>query len=93
MFIVGFSWKLVDRLAFPAIMLFVRCFRPCVECSVLIYLDVRTDLVRGDACSILLRTIRSEITGSLSSSIAMANGRVLVVCHFSFFVGFRDGRT
>ena len=26
----------------------------------------------------------------LSSSIAVADGRDLVVCHFSFFVGFRD---
>ena len=30
-------------------------------CSVLIYLDVCSDLVRGDACSIWLPTMRSEI--------------------------------
>ena len=74
-------------------MLFVRCFRPCDVCSVLMYLDVCSDLIRGDVCSILLPTMRSEIFGPLSSSIAVADGSVLVVCHFSFFVGFRDGRT
>ena len=74
-------------------MLFVRYFRPCDMCSVLIYLDVCSDLVRGDPCSILLPTMRSEISGSLSTSIAVADGLVLLVCHFSFFVEFRDGRT
>ena len=36
-------------------------------CSVLVYIDVCSDLVRGDASSILLPTMRSEIFGSLSS--------------------------
>ena len=31
------------------------------------YIDVCSDLVRGDVCSILLPTMRSEIFGSLSS--------------------------
>ena len=79
-------------------MLYVRCFRPCDVCSVLIYLnvcsvliylDVCSDLVRGGACSILLPTMRSEISGSLSSSIVVADGRVLAVCHFSFVVDRR----
>ena len=74
-------------------MLFVRCLLPCDVCSVLIYLDVCSDLIRGDVCSILSPTMRSEIFDSFSSSIAVAEGRVLVVCHFSFIVGFRDGRT
>ena len=72
-------------------MLFVRCFHPYDVCSVQIYLDVGSDLVRGNACSILLLTMRSEIFGSLSSSIAVADGSVLVVCHFSFVVD-RPGR-
>ena len=80
-------------LPFPAIMLFVRCFRPCDVCSVLVYIDVCSDLIRGDACSILLPTMPSEIFGSLSSSIAVADEHVLVACHFSFFIGFRDRRT
>ena len=58
-------------------MLFVRCFRPCDVCS---------DLIRGDVCSILSPTMRSEISCSLSSSIGVADGRVLVVRHFSFVV-------
>ena len=74
-------------------MLFVRCFRPRDVCSVLIYLDVCNDLIGGDVCNILSPIMRSEIFDSLSSSIAVADGRVLVVCHFSFIVGFRDGRT
>ena len=57
------------------------------------YIDVCTDLIRGDACSILLPTMRSEILCSLSSSIAVANGRVLKVCHFSFVVDRRGRRT
>ena len=85
------SWYLGDWLAFLAIMLFVRCFCPYDVCSVQIYLDVGSDLVRGNACSILLLTMRSEIFGSLSSSIAVADGSVLVVCHFSFVVD-RPGR-
>ena len=60
MFIFVLSWLLVDRLAFPAIMLFVCRFRLCDVCSVLVYLDVCSDLVRGDACSILLPTMWSE---------------------------------
>ena len=62
-------------------------------CNVLIYLDVCRDLVRGDACSILLPTMRSEISSPLSSSIAVADGRVCVVCHFSFVVDHRARRT
>ena len=38
--------------------------------------------IRGDVCSILLPTMRSEIFDSLFSSIAVADERVLVVCHF-----------
>ena len=30
------SWRLVDRLAFPAIRLFTRCFCLCDVCSVLV---------------------------------------------------------
>ena len=56
MFIFVFSWSLVNRLAFLAISLFVRCFCSCEVCSVL-YIDVCSDLVRGDACSILLPTM------------------------------------
>ena len=56
-------------------MLFVRCFRPCDVCS---------DLIRGDVCSILSPTMRSEISCSLSSSIAVADGRfVLFVSYLS----------
>ena len=47
----------------------------------------------GDACSILFPTMWLEILCSLSSSIAVANGRVLVVCHFSFVVDRRGRRT
>ena len=62
-------------------MLFVRCFCPCDVGSALIYLDVCSDLIRGDVCSTLSPTMRSEILCSLSSSIAVADGRFLVVCH------------
>ena len=60
-------------------MFFVRCFRLCHVCSVLVYLDVCRDLVRGDACSILLPTMRSEIFGSLSSLDFVMDGRNLIV--------------
>ena len=40
------------------------------------------------ACSILLPTMWLKIMCSLSSSIAVADGRVLVVCHFFVFVFF-----
>ena len=46
------------------------------------YIDVCIDLVRGDASSILLPTIWSKILRSSFSSIAVTDGRVLVVCHF-----------
>ena len=36
-----------------------------------------------DVCSDLIPTMWSEILCSLSSSIAVADGRVLVVCHVS----------
>ena len=42
---------------------------------------------------ILLPTMWSEILCSPSSSIAVADGRVLVVCHFSFVVNRRGRRT
>ena len=35
--------------------------RSCGVCSVLVYIDVCIDLVRGDVCSILLSTMWSEI--------------------------------
>ena len=57
MFIFVFSWLLVDRLDFPAIVLFIRCFRSCDVCSVLVYIDLCSDLVYRDACSILLPTM------------------------------------
>ena len=57
------------------------------------YIDVRSDLVRGDACSILLLTMWLEILCSLSLSIAVADERVLVIYHFSFVVGRRGRRT
>ena len=60
-------------------MLFVRCFRSCDVCSVLNFLDVCSDLVRGDACSILLPTMRSEIFGSLSSLDFVTDGRNSIV--------------
>ena len=59
--------------------------RPC-------YTDVCSDLVRGDACNILLPTMWSEILCSLSLSITVADGRVLVVCHLSFVVDRRGKR-
>ena len=79
MFIFVFSWQVVDRLAFPAIMLFVRCFRPCDVCSALIYLDVCSDLVRGDPCNILLPITRSEIFGSFSSLDCVTDRRNSIV--------------
>ena len=60
-------------------MLFVRCFRPCDVCSVLIYLGVCSDLARGDACSILLPTMRSEIFDSLSSLDFVTDGHNSIV--------------
>ena len=60
-------------------MLFVRCFRPCDVCSVLIYLDVCSDLIRGDTRSILLATMRSEIFDSLSSLDFVTDGRNSIV--------------
>ena len=57
------------------------------------YIDVCSDLARGDACNILLPTTWLKILCSLSSSIAVADGRVLVVCHFSLFVDRRGRRT
>ena len=57
------------------------------------YIDECSDLVRGDACSILFPTMWLEILCSLSSSIAVADGRVLVVCHCSFVVNRRGRRT
>ena len=50
------------------------------------YIDVCSDLVRGDESSILLPTMELEILCSLSSSIAVADGRVLVVCHCSLLL-------
>ena len=73
-------------------MLFVLFFRPCDVFSVLNYLDVCSDLIRGDVCSILSPTMRLEIYDSLSSSIAVADGRVLVVCIFSLGVDRRGRR-
>ena len=60
-------------------MLFVRCFRSCDVCSVLVYKDVSSDLVRGDACSILLPTMRSEIFGSFSSLDFVTDARNSIV--------------
>ena len=60
-------------------MLFVRCFRPCDVGSVLIYLDVCSDLIRGDVCSMLLPTMRSEIFCSLSSLDFVKDGRNSIV--------------
>ena len=61
MFIFVFSLQLVDWLAFPAIMLLIHCFRFCDVCSVLVYIDLCSDPVRGDACSIFLPTTWSKI--------------------------------
>ena len=57
-------------------MFFVGCFRLCDECSVLVYIDVCSDLVRGDACTILFPALWSEIFYSLSSLGVLADGRV-----------------
>ena len=76
MFIFVFSLQLVDRLAFPAIMLFFLYFRSCEVCNVLVYIDVCSDLVRNDACSILLPTMWSEIFLSLFLLDVLADGRV-----------------
>ena len=48
-------------LPFPPSFLFVYCFCLCDVRSVPVYIDVCSDLVFGDACSILLPTMRSEI--------------------------------
>ena len=60
-------------------MLFVRCFRPCDVCSVLIYLDGCSNLIRNDACSISMPTMRSEIFGSLSLLGFVTDGRNSIV--------------
>ena len=48
--------------------------------SDLAYIDVCSDLVFGDVCSILLPTMQSDsdIFGTLSLLIVVADGRVLV---------------
>ena len=66
--------SLIDLLFLPS------CFCSCD----LVYIDVCSDLVFGDVCSILLPTMRSDIFGSLSLLIVMADGRVLVICHNLF---------
>ena len=50
------------------------------------YIDVCSDLVRDYTCSILLPTMWWKILYSLSSLIAVADGRVLVVCYFFFWL-------
>ena len=52
-----------------------------MQCPV--YIDVCSDLIPGVACRFCYRPLWSEILCSLSSSIAVAGGRVLVVCHVS----------
>ena len=43
------------------------------------YIDVCSDLVRGDVCSILLPTMRSEISRSFSSLDFVTDGRNPIV--------------
>ena len=62
----------------------VYCFCSCDVRSNLVYIDVCSDLVFGDVCSIMLPTMRSDIFGSLSLLIVVADGRVLVICHNLF---------
>ena len=83
MFIFTFSWLLGDRLAFPAIRLFIRYFFVNVTCAVSC---LHRPVQRPNSwcrVQILLPTMWSEILCELSSSIAVADGRVLVVCHVS----------
>ena len=53
----------------------------CDACSDLVYINVCSDLVFSDMRSILLPTMRSNIFGSLSLLIVVADGRVLVFCY------------
>ena len=71
----------------------VYCFCSCDVHSDLVYIDACSDLVFGDVCNILLRTMRSDIFGSLLLLIVVADGRVLVICHNLYHAGFRGGRT
>ena len=62
--------------------------------SNLVYINLCSDLVVGDACSILLSTMRSEIFCSLSSLDVMVD-RYGFGClsPLSFLVGRLGGRT
>ena len=71
----------------------VCCFCSCDVRSDLVYIDVCSDLVFGDVWSILLPIMRSDIFGSLSLWIVVADGRVLVICHNIFIAGRRGRRT
>ena len=70
----------------------VYCFCSCEVRSHVVYIDVCSDLVFGDVCSILLPTIRLDIFVSLSLLIVVADGRVLVICH-NFFHRWTSWRT
>ena len=72
------------RLLFPPSFV-VYCFCSCNVRSDLVYIDVCSDLVFGDMCSILLPIMRSDIFGSLSLLIVVADGRVLVIFHNLFY--------
>ena len=50
----------------------------------LVYIDVCSDLVFDDVCSILLPTMQSDIFGSLSLLIVVAEGRAVAICHNLF---------
>ena len=70
----------------------IYCFCSCDVRSDLVYIDVCSDLVFGVMCSILLTTMRSDVFGSLSSLIVMADRRVLIICH-NLFHGWTLWRT
>ena len=75
----------------PSFVIF--CFCLCGVRSDLVYIDVCSDLVFGDVCIILLPTMRTDIFGSLSLLIVVADGRVLVSATTSIIAILRRGRT
>ena len=83
MFIFSSHGSSLTGLPFPPSFV-VYCFCSCDVRSDLVYIDVCSDLVFGEVCSILLSTMRSEIFGSLSLLIVLADEHVLVICHNIF---------
>ena len=64
-YFLSFRGSSLIGLPFLPSFLFVCCFGSCDVCSVLVYIDVCSDLVSGDEYNILLPTMRSEIFCSL----------------------------